>query len=304
LIESLLKPNGPLTVHPASYEELVRMRGVYLRDHPYPMTDHGLFVAGIIHTIAPAAQIHLYEVLNPDGVGDLKTIADGLRKVLDDFQGRPLVINCSLVLNLPPLYPSDTESFRAKMDDILRGWDEVEKDPVAWAEHQALSINWICDWLYLSGARVIAAAGNDRTGKPRPQADYPAAFDSVVGVGALSKGNPPRGPFNPAKYSNLADRPAKIGITTLGGEQGENNGVLGIYLGEFPGEQRMESQRDGKDWAWWAGTSFAAPIITAVTAAVLSTCTPATTEEAIRKLYESQAFITQDWEDVLAVEQG
>jgi hypothetical protein len=42
--------------------------------NPYRMTDHGLFVAGIIHTIAPQAELHLIEVLNPYGVGDLESI--------------------------------------------------------------------------------------------------------------------------------------------------------------------------------------------------------------------------------------
>ena len=101
LIDSLLVPGGPLTMHPASLEDLYRMRAVHLRDHNYQMTDHGLFVAGIVHTIAPKAQIHLFEVLNPDGVGDLLSIARGLWQALDLFSGKPLVINCSLVLNIP-----------------------------------------------------------------------------------------------------------------------------------------------------------------------------------------------------------
>src|SRR6266498_297424 len=121
LVNELLKPNGPLTVHPASYNDLLRMRSVHLHEHNYKMTDHGLFVASIIHNIAPAAEIHLYEVLNPDGVGDLERL-----------------------------------------------------------ERQAEAIKWLCDLLYSHGSRVIAAAGNDRRESgDRPNARYPAAFDSV-----------------------------------------------------------------------------------------------------------------------------
>ena len=58
-------------------------------------------------------------------------------------------------------------------------------------------------------------------------------------------------------------------MTTLGGEEGAENGVLGIYLGEFPDHTSNETK-----WAWWAGTSFATPIISAVTAAVLSSMPP------------------------------
>jgi len=49
--------------------------------HGYDMTDHGLFVAGIINTIAPAAELHLYQVLNHHGLGDLSFIAGALDDV-------------------------------------------------------------------------------------------------------------------------------------------------------------------------------------------------------------------------------
>ena len=72
------------------------------------------------------------------------------------------------------------------------------------------------------------------------------------------------------------------GIGTLGGEEGDGKGVLGLYIGEFPDG----SQNDSK-WAWWAGTSFAAPILTGAVASILSR--PAnhitTTQDAIKKLY-------------------
>jgi len=82
VLEELLGPNGRLHVHATSLDELLRMRGVHLRDHQYQMTDHGLFVAGIVNSLAPSAEIHLYEVLNPQGAGDLQSIARGLWKVM------------------------------------------------------------------------------------------------------------------------------------------------------------------------------------------------------------------------------
>jgi hypothetical protein len=293
LIESLLKPNGPLHVHPASYDDLLRMRSVHLEKHNYKMTDHGLFVAGIIHTIAPSAEIHLYEVLNPDGVGDLESIAMGLWNVAEEqyrlMQGglaRQLVVNCSLVLNIPLEDTHPHEDFDPRLFSVPQ-----------WPECQGWPVERICDLLYALGSRVVAAAGNDREDTNRPHARYPAALNSALGVGALPKldGSSRTGRLPTASYSNLSDRPEYIGVTTLGGEPDEGAGVLGLYLGKFPSP--YATRRNTKDWAWWCGTSFATPIISGVTAAVLSGRPPgSTTEQAIRMLY-SAGVIQNDQTD-------
>lgn len=327
LIESLLKPGGPLTVHPASYEELLRMRSVHLKDHNYDMTDHGLFVASIVHSIAPAAEIHLYEVLNSEGVGDLKSIALGLWKVWKAFPTQPLVVNCSLVLNIPLLNHPITDLDKKLKAKIIHKWDEhknkaetinrlsdelwSEEESLVWLARQALAIRWICDLIYVRNSRVIAAAGNDHEpGRPdseRPQARYPAAFESVVGVGALKKRVHRNDPLGRAEYSDRSDEPEETGIMTLGGEKGKENGVLGVYLGKFPHETDDDKPgpKNGYDWAWWAGTSFASPIISGMAAAVLSGNPGFTTERAIQALYQAQVITIGPWgEDVLEVMQG
>ena len=86
----------------------------------------------------------------------------------------------------------------------------------------------------------LRRAGNDRRSNEnnniKPPARYPVAFDSVLGVGALAKGIPANStdPYTTASYSDLSDQPGDVGVVTLGGESGVNNGVLGLYIGEFP----------------------------------------------------------------------
>lgn len=356
LIETLLKPGGPLHVHPASVEELFRLRALHLQDHDYIMSDHGLFVAGIIHTIAPAAELHLYEVLNSQGTGDLESIARGLWKVADEqykvwketgnFQ--ELVVNCSLMLdisldgdpnnkNSAKIIPSDLplpiigHRLTDMHDDLL---NHILADP-DFVERSGSVIMWICDLLFFLRSRVIAAAGNDwdPTDLGRPRARYPAAFPSAQGVGALKKEQPQPAiagiqNYKVASYSDLSDDPSRVGVATLGGEAGAGRGVLGIYLGEFPeplpGEWsifhrivnwlaklfggRFVYPKNETHWAWWAGTSFATPIMSGVIAAVLSRPTPPpSTEGAIVELYRAHAIKesgTDYEEDLLAVTQG
>jgi hypothetical protein len=336
LIESLLKPNGPLTVHSASYEELLRMRSVYLKDHDYKMTDHGLFVAGIIHSIAPAADIHLYEVLNPLGVGDIVSIATGLWNAVEEHYNTyqatgnvtPLVINCSLMLNIPldgdpenpnlakQISPKPNRRFQEHPDRPIVGHrltdldqefrDKIRSDP-EWIERAGKAILWLCDLIYACKSRVIAAAGNDwdPDDKGRPRARYPAAFDKVLGVGALPKEKAvtESGRQKVSSYSNISDRPGEVGVVTLGGEEGPKKGVLGIYLGEFP-----NGNPNNNNWAWWAGTSFATPIVTGAIAAVLSGPDKlASTEAAIQRMYSEQVIEnaqTDYEEDRFAVKQG
>lgn len=59
---------------------------------------------------------------------------------------------------------------------------------------------------------------------------------------------------------------------TLGGEYGIDNGVRGVYIHDFPNSSNPGAPiTNTTGWAWWAGTSFAAPIISGMLAAGWST---------------------------------
>jgi hypothetical protein len=148
------------------------------------------------------------------------------------------------------------------------------------------------------GVNIIAAAGNENVqNELRPaKADnvikkfrlitrYPAAFKNVIGVGALKWDWKTY-----ADYSNQADEPEYDGAVAPGGEAcldtaleeptlmtSGNMGVAGVYLGDFPrlkwrdknrGIKGVTREQNQSGWASWAGTSFAAPRITALIALV------------------------------------
>lgn len=296
IIKSLLGDNGALR----NSDGLLRvytdpsltnyLPGLTIDGHDYNMTDHGLFVAGIINSLAPNAELHMYQVLNKYGLGDLRSIARALQQVFNDFQERKLVVNLSLTMNMP------LDEGHLKTNDVLGLGRKILERGTSIVQ-QARTLEWICDLIYTLDSRVIAAAGNEgMSGKQRPGALYPAAFDRVLGVGALASDD---GSVIPASYSNLSDKPTNDGITTFGGMPGKKSGVLGVYVGPFPDGSPNEN-----GWAWWSGTSFATPIISGITAAVLSQMPGAITEEAILKVFEAQTKTTGDDEDVLTVKQG
>ncbi len=320
ILEGLLGPNGRLQVHAAALDELLRLRSVHLRDHDRNMTDHGLFIAGIVNSVAPNAEIHLYEVFNADGVADIESIARGFWKVIADQKGEEarLLVNCSFVINIPRLNHRITDLDPKLLAKIMRKWDKentidfltsehLSRDGETWLARQGLAIEWICDLIYALGSRVIAAARNDWDNQEStadlPVVRYPAAFGSTIGVGLLPTG----------KITMQADQPESIEVMALGGEIEENSGVLGVYIGNFPPDPvteqiKMAGTHKKSDWAWWAGTSFTTPILTGAIAAVLSgPAQPATTEDAIVSIYTAGAIEenkTLYEEDLLAVTQG
>jgi subtilisin family serine protease len=134
---------------------------------------------------------------------------------------------------------------------------------------------------------IIAAAGNNEvvplTG--HPQSRFPAAFDGVSGVAALAKDDlNPSTPDALATYSDLADDQPTAGFAAFGGDVAAGpaplktdaaNGMLGVFIEQLPvelppptGGVALTPNESG--WARWAGTSFAAPVVSAILANLIS----------------------------------
>ncbi len=244
----------------------------------YDMSDHGLFIAGIIHSIALNASLHLYETLNSHGVGSVATLIKGLEYIVNNLLSsnqrgpRALVVNISQCIGFHKL--SDliegsnsmfalfnallTDSFDlAQYIDLLLKPLKVAIDAV---KHSAPADIEVI---------IIASAGNDGL----PGARYPAAYQNVIAVGALDHLG------GKAAYSNI---PAN-GVMVFGGSTltvsnltvtDPDHGLLGVYIGNFPNATANQA-----GFARWAGTSFAAAVMSGIYA-LQASCNGITAQQA------------------------
>ena len=248
---------------------------------PYLMPDHGLFVSGLIHALAPAAPLSFEPALNDMGVGDLALLLLGLQRVLARKQpGDPQIVNLSLGFlphpaRLPaawyglqrphdPDYVHSPEMFDQNRDEhwVAANRGEVERT----VDLMEVGLRELGRYLSLNNCLVVAAAGNDSLRRVeayqgRMQPRIPARFETVLGVAATA-----RDPHQPALYSNvgdereLGDHVATFGGNVTNGLQPED-GVIGIYSGDFPFNRPNET-----GWASWSGTSFATAIVSGIAA--------------------------------------
>lgn len=269
------------------------------RVHDYDMSDHGLFVAGLIHELAPHADLRLRPVLNPRGVGDLHL----LLRVLSDEVARkpadePLVINMSLgfgpkLEHLPWMWfgvnrPNDPDFIPdaptvdlprangqpASIDD--RAWmagNRARVEETTRMLHRGL--DHLMRYLLANNCLGVAAAGNDsrrrvESGRPRLGPRLPACYPSVIGV-AATVGDAGQA----ASYSNAGDdREYGDHIATFGGEVTRINepepGVVGVYTAptfpDLPGAAGGSPPANETGWALWSGTSFSTAIASGVVA--------------------------------------
>lgn len=320
LLQAMLQPDGmPLEgppIGPASagklsisYADALQIdlnfpHPYKINDHRYPMPDHGLFVAGIVNSIAPHAKLHLIEILDSHGIGTLQGLSQALHMLANRNDINRLVINCSLMISMPLLgHPRKNLDWDALAEDceLIRRMSQLVQ-----LIRNELSVKY--------GARMhmVAAAGNDAERGHRPQARLPAALDGVIGVGA---GGPDGGH---AEYSNLSDRPLGAGLVTFGGQAHNGRadpatGMLGVFISPFPSTNGQtqpgasphpEASQEPNGWARWAGTSFAAPVISGTLAMLVDKGTASDFVEAERLIREADTVQTTEDEEVFMVQQG
>jgi len=176
---------------------------------------HELFVCGIIRRVARRVRILPSPVTSVTGTFREQDLVDALKAILADTSPtRPKVINMSL------------------------GGFAGDDDDVPERLHHA-----VCT-LFDQGIAIIGAAGNLRATTKR---FYPAAFEEVFAVGALTAD------AKPATFSNSGPW---VDVWALGA------GVVSAFPRMYPGLDKPPLT----GWARWSGTSFAAPVFAALVA--------------------------------------
>jgi len=244
-----------------------------LDDFPFPIYSHGLFIAGMVRSIAPKAKLRLIQALNDETGGTLGSITLALASA--NYPGRtaPLVVNCSFTTHIPR--PDDPLS---SIPPDLLGVPQTTIDGLTQTVHDTFAlISQLPDVL------VVAAAGNIGVGGLHPLARFPAALEGIAGVAALKQDdNNPLTPPELTDYSDQADDQPAEGFAAFGGEATPSTppiadltkGVLGVFIEFLPFPDSSPAgfgfQVNNSGWARWAGTSFAAPIVSAILANLLS----------------------------------
>lgn len=298
-----------------------------IKHHEYNMSDHGLFIAGIIHQIAPRARIHMIEVLNENGVGSLPSLIWGLVQIIDRHNlNSPLIINSSLTIcfSSATLKSGKETSVEAFLSLLERLENAINLSLSSIVKNRYAQIS---NPLSNSKALSVAASGNDMIGSPSSAsgnnmssspsgtpgittARFPAAYEDVIGVGALTKAG------GIAPYSNKPDERAWNGLYAFGGDVAkwdepkkkwiadQTKGMIGLYTHDvYP-----DGTKNEYGWARWAGTSFASAVATGIAALAYTykdgVIDPTDPQDVIKWLHDLAEELTTTEAHILPVRQG
>jgi hypothetical protein len=243
------------------------------------LSDHGLFVAGLAHAVAPRGDYHLIRVLNEQAEGDLFWLLEGLTRFTEQQlaeQGtlENTVINLSLGLE-GPLEETDF-TLNEENRRLLREWG-LERlpsgdDAAAWDTiFPVLSLEVPLALIHSYGGVVVAASGNDSANIAVPPdapaaTQIPAAYPFVTGVAASAEDG------TRACFSNQAHD-----VAAPGGQGGPGTGGACVsQVSTCDAQQSCAygllsySLHSSSGYYYGAGTSFATPLVSGLAALLLS----------------------------------
>ena len=213
---------------------------------------HGTFVTSIIQQLEPSARVRLLPIAdrNDDDFYSDWELACQLASLNDD---PPDVVNLSLGVG-----PIDGEALGLGRGEYPRATAAAIRELKVAAKEKKQT------------TYIVAAAGNDGLDD---DIVYPAKFDDVLVVGAQARqaGRRPR----PASWSNGVDSGVvdfwAPGVSLLGATLKQKHVTFSAlespvalnrrFADDLPFSSRKDLDFDG--WAYWDGTSFATPVISA-----------------------------------------
>jgi hypothetical protein len=199
-----------------------------------PVAGHGTFIAGLLEQLAQGCEIRIERVIQPLGDGrELDIVAAIEAEAARAPDERPDIISMSF--------------------------------GGAVFEH-AFALRTAVAAARLAGIVLVGSAGNDGICVPQ----FPAAFDEVIGVGAVGPDGPP--PWT--NYGDWVDACAP-GVELV-------SAFFASFDGAFPMMNSVDIDRF-TEWACWSGTSFSGPVVVAALARemVIGDCDAA---EAVRRI--------------------
>lgn len=232
------------------------------------LSDHGIFISGIVNQINPGANIHLLEVLNKYGSGTLSSIMWGFENILQERSRsrQPFLVNCSLTTKIIPY--TENYHYRVKLIQkfIDKNWFLALFYGLTDNDILFSAMEDLFQRVAEKNGLITAAVGNDSAKKNHYPAGYPASLgqsnEAILAVGASGDDG------LIASYSNL---PGSKGLLAYGGESGANNitksGNISLFLSPtFP----LSITPNKAGLAKWAGSSFSTGVITGVLSAIMS----------------------------------
>lgn len=201
------------------------------------ISDHGLFVASLVHAVAPSATLKLVRVLDEYGQGTLFDLNYALSQFVTETLalGRPGVINLSLGVHPPP------DAATTGLPDEIVALKTIIGG--------AAGFNFI----------VVAAAGNDSTPTSTMPLQIPASYPTAIGV-AASTITRTKACFSNAGFDPSPGIYPRPWLAAPGGGCGStlpDDYVIGRGLSSPSG------------YLYWKGTSFSAPLVSGIAALVL-----------------------------------
>jgi hypothetical protein len=227
--------------------------------------DHGLFVASLVHAVAPGCAVDLIRVLDDRGRGALDTLLYALGAYRDRAQDMGEDTLQRTVLNLSlSIYPPDgTQSFP-----------------------RSQSLERLLSDLYAAGAVIVSSAGNDSVKKTTAQpAMPPAEYGHVLGVAGsnIARGRAPYSNAGDVAAPGGDDRPGCNSIFRLLGAR---------YDGRIVGLSMNKSETS--HYSYWSGTSFAAPLVSGLAALVIESFGVASGPQGVCERIKNRAIVAPD----------